>query len=147
MSDQTTERQFFAEYDRMKTDLAHARQEILLLSNQLRDANSEQEKLAFKCDFLTSEIARVTASREQYERVAIRVSGMMDGALDGLIAVAEKMKGEIREAAFTKTPSPPKPDPVPAEIAEAKLPELIAMAGQESHTALPAPRFGNGAAH
>lgn len=150
MTEHTTEQQFFAEYDRMKADLTHARQEILLLSNQLRDSNAEQEKLAFKCDFLTKEVARVTASREQYERVAIRITAMMDGALDSHIALSQKMKDEIRDAAFTKVPGSPKPPEPPAEPEEPSVDvEKIAQTfgagfGAEHVTTLPAPRFGNG---
>lgn len=102
--EETTEARFFAEYDRTKADLAHARQEILLLSEQLGTANTENEKLSYKCDFLLQEMRRITASRDQYERVAVRLVGKMDGALDAWMAMAESMKNEIREVAFTKSP-------------------------------------------
>lgn len=138
----TTESRFFAEYDRMKGDLAHARQEILLISNQLRDANIETEKLAYKCDFLTQEVARVTASREQYERIAIRVSGKMDAALDALAATVDGIRDEIREAAFTKVPTV-----APAGTAEAAGIDVERIgekfgAGRETDQRLPRPNIG-----
>lgn len=109
----STEEQFFAAYDQMKSDLAHARQEIILISGQLRDANSENEKLAYKCDFLISENAKIATSRDLYQRVAARVAGKLDGALDAWIAMAEGMKDEIRDAAFTKVPTAPVPAATP----------------------------------
>lgn len=160
MNDISTERQFFTEYDQMKTDLKQAQQEIILLTNQLRDANAETEKLAFKCDFLTREIARVTASREQYERVAIRVAAKMDGALDAWTAMAETMKDEIRDAAFTKVPSMA-PIKIETEESGVNIAAIAAQfgAGFEKENAaelarrldseaktetLPAPKFGSG---
>jgi uncharacterized protein (DUF3084 family) len=148
MNDQTTEQQFFAEYDQMKNDLKHARQEILLLSNQVRDGQTEQQGLAYKADFLTAENARLTASREQYERVAIRAAAMLDGALTALLATLQRMQEEIRDAAFTKVPGSAKPDTIaeePAPVDVEKIAETFAAGFDGQQTPLPAqPRFGSG---
>jgi hypothetical protein len=84
---ESTEARFFDEYDRMKLDLAEAQKKVMLLTDQLRSAYAENQGLAYKVDFLTAEVLRVTASREQYERVAIRVSAKMEGG--SVIEVSE----------------------------------------------------------
>jgi len=148
----TTEEQFLAEHNTaLKEDLKQARQEIALLSEQIRDGKSEQEKLAYKNDFLLAETVRLTASREQYERVAIRSTAILDGALTSLIATCQSLQSEIRDAAFTKVPGSAKIDP-PAEPANAntvdveKIAETFASGFDEAQTPLPPkPRFGNGA--
>lgn len=139
MIEETTEARFFAEYDRTKADLAHARNEILLLSGQLKDAGMEQEKLAYKNDFLQRENARLLASRDQYERVAIRAAAVLDGALTAQIATIEKLQAEIREAAFTKTPAI---QPSGTEEATKIEPEKIAErfgSGHKASDTLPKP--------
>jgi|SRR5882672_4346655 len=152
MNDASTAARFMDEYDGIKSDLAHARQEILLISNQLRDANTENEKMAYKVDFLTAEITRISASREQYERVAIRVSAKMEGAVAMMVSQLGDLHAEIRDAAFTRVPgtipSPEPPDPPSEEINAEEVGKRFG-AGFEAEPSvtsitLPAPRFGGG---
>jgi hypothetical protein len=124
MSELSTEQRFFDEYDGMKSDLAHARQEILLLSNQLRDANTENEKMAYKVDFLTAEVSRITASREQYERVAIRVSAKMESGVAMMMQQLSDLQAEIQDAAFAKVPGTVMP---PNEMPAATDDDVAAM--------------------
>ena len=100
----STEAQFFDAYDKMKSDLADERQKNMLLTDQLREANGENRDLSYKVDFLTAEVARVTASREQYERVAIRVSAKMEGATAMMIRQLTDLQEEIKMAAFSEVP-------------------------------------------
>jgi len=152
MTDRTTEEQFLAEHNTaLKEDLKQARHEIALLSDQVRDGKAEQEQLSYKADHLLSENARVTASREQYERVAIRTTAILDGALTSLMAVLQSLQAEIRDAAFTKVPGSAKINP-PAEPANSgsveveKIAETFAAGFDADQTPLPPkPRFGNGA--
>jgi chromosome segregation ATPase len=139
--EETTEARFFAEYDRTKDELAHARQEIALLTEQLRTANLENEKLSYKCDFLLKQVKQITDSRDQYERIAIRLVGKMDGALDAWTAMAEKMKEEIREAAFTKAPMvAPEPEKKPRPETDEAIEEVAKMIGTIHN--LPKPAYG-----
>lgn len=151
MNEVSTAAKFMDEYDGIKSDLAHARQEILLLSGQLRDANSETEKMAYKVDFLTAEITRISASREQYERVAIRVSAKMEGAVAMMVSQLGDLHAEIRDAAFTKVPGAvPAPSPSDAIAEEINAVEVGKRfgAGFEAEPAsvalLPSPKFGAG---
>lgn len=129
--EETTESRFFAEYDRTKADLADARLEIMLLAEQLKTANVENEKLSYKCDFLTGEVKRMADSRDQYERIAVRLVGKMDGALDAWLAMADGMKNEIRDAAFTKAPSTVTIKGEPNSVAAAVKPQPETVAVEE----------------
>ena len=126
--EESTEALFFAEYDRTKADLAQCRTENELLKQQLRDNISEQEKLAYKVDFLTQDIRRLTEQRDQYQKIAIRVAGKMDGAIDGMCAMLHKMQEEIQEAAYTAPETPP-----------ARPPEQKNKVLTETKTILPPP--------
>lgn len=90
--------------DALRLDLTAARQQNMVLIDQLREANTLNEALSYKIDFLTSEVARVTSSREQYERVAIRVSAKMEGATAMMIKQLQDLQDEIKTAAFAKVP-------------------------------------------
>jgi len=150
MTERTTEEQFLAEHNAaLKEDLKQARAENALLAKQIVEGQSEQEKLSYKTDFLLAETVRLTASREQYERVAIRSTAILDGALTALIATCQSLQAEIRDAAFTKVPGTPKTDTLPEEPAAVdveKIAETFAAGFEASQTPLPpTPRFGNGA--
>ncbi len=147
----TTEEQYLADHNTaLKEDLKQCRSENALLQKQIADGLAEQEKLAYKHDFLLSETARITASREQYERVAIRVSAILDGALTALMATVQQMQDEIRDAAFTKVPGTPKsPDPgTTASVDVEKIAETFAAGFENTENVMlpPPPRFGSGAA-
>jgi hypothetical protein len=88
----------------LQADLSAARQQNLVLADQLRAADARNEAQAHRIDWLTGEVARVTASREQYERVAIRVSAKMEAATSMVMGQLAELQEEIREAAFTQTP-------------------------------------------
>lgn len=151
MNERTNEEQFLAEHNAsLREDLKQARNEIATLAQQVLDGKAEQEKLSYKNDFLVSETVRLTASREQYERIAIRTAALADGALTSLMAALTQMHNEIRDAAFTKVPGTPKP-PEPTQGTVAVDVESIAKtfaAGFDDgeRSALPLPRFGNSTA-
>jgi len=112
---ESTEARFFDEYDKLKADLAESQLKVMLLTDQLRTANAENQALAYKVDFLKLEVDRVTASREQYERVAIRVSAKMEGATAMMIRQLGDLQEEIKAAAFAEVPGKVKdaPETVP----------------------------------
>jgi hypothetical protein len=165
---ESTEARFFDEYDRMKLDLAEAQQKVMLLTDQLRSAHAENHGLAYKVDFLKLEVDRVTASREQYERVAIRVSAKMEGATAMMMRQLGDLQEEIKAAAFAEVPGKFKDAPEPAPQPEKPLSRLdhptpsamgeaiIAVEqigrsfgagfteGNTSASLLPPARFGNG---
>jgi|1185.fasta_scaffold26244_3 hypothetical protein len=147
----STEEQYLADHNAaLKEDLKQCRAENVLLQKQIADGVAEQEKLAWKQDFLLAETARLAASREQYERIAIRVSAILDGALTALMATVQQMHDEIRDAAFTKVPGTPKlPDPgTTVNVDVEKIAETFAAGfeGMENPALPPPPRFGSGAA-
>jgi hypothetical protein len=109
----------------LQADLAAARQQNLVLSDQLRQANILNEGLAYKLDYMHQEVARVTASREQYERVAIRVSAKMEAATSMVMGQLAELQEEIRAAAFTKQQGPVQKTPQsPPEAVEPLLERL-----------------------
>jgi hypothetical protein len=118
---ESTEARFFEEYDRMKLDLAEAQQKVMLLTDQLRSADAENQGLAYKVDFLKLEVDRVTASREQYERVAIRVSAKMEAATSMVMGQLADLLEEIKAAAFAEVPGKVKDAPVAAPQPEKPL--------------------------
>jgi hypothetical protein len=128
---ESTEARFFEEYDRMKLDLAEAQQKVMLLTDQLRQANAENQAFAYKVDFLKLEVDRVTASREQYERVAIRVSAKMEGATAMMIRQLGDLQEEIKAAAFAEVPgkvkdapeAPPQPEKPPSTLGISGIPK------------------------
>ena len=149
MTEPTTEQQFFAEYDQMKDRLKAAEQQIMVLTDQLRTANTEGEALAYKNDFLTQEIARITTSREQYERIAIRSAAVLDGALTALVATIQQMQAEIRDAAFIKVPGSAKQSIADEEHEGIKVQDIAAAFAPEvdarpTSATLPPNRPGNG---
>ena len=153
MNERTTEEQYLADHNAaLKEDLKQARNEIATLSQQIVDGQVEQEKLSYKNDFLVGEVARITASREQYERVAIRSTAILDGALTSLMSTVQQLQSEIRDAAFTKVPGSPKAAQTePTEnvtVDVEKIAETFAAGFEEPRpgTLPPPPRFGNGAA-
>jgi hypothetical protein len=139
----------------LQADLAAARQQNLVLADQLRQANTLNEGLAYKLDFMHAEVVRVTASREQYERVAIRVSAKMEAATSMVMGQLAELQEEIRAAAFTKpagtvemAPARPAEAPEPSYdtpiVGDATtISEFLRFA--DSASRLPPPRFGNGA--
>jgi hypothetical protein len=127
---ESTEARFFEEYDRMKLDLAEAQQKVMLLTDQLRQANAENQAFAYKVDFLKLEVDRVTASREQYERVAIRVSAKMEGATAMMIRQLGDLQEEIKAAAFAEVPGKVKDAPERPAEAEEPLSERISGKGE-----------------
>lgn len=153
MNQRTTEEQYLADHNTaLKEDLKQARNQIATLTQQITDGQAEQEKLAYKYDFLLGENARITASREQYERVAIRVAAIADGALTSLMSTVQQLQSEIRDAAFTKVPGSAKaPAAEPTEnvaVDVEKIAETFAAGFDEPRAATvpPPARFGNGAA-
>jgi hypothetical protein len=88
----------------LQADLAAARQQNLVLADQLREANTLNEGLAYKLDYMHREVAKVTASREQFERVSIRVATLAESVATVAIKQLEEIRGEIRKAAFGKVP-------------------------------------------
>ena len=86
----------------LQADLAAARQQNLVQADQLRAAEARNEAQSHRIDFLIAEVARVTASREQYERVAIRVSAKMESATSMMMGQLAELQDEISDAAFTK---------------------------------------------
>jgi seryl-tRNA synthetase len=142
----------------LQADLAAARQQNLVLADQLRAAEARNEAMAHRVDFLTAEVARVTASREQYERVAIRVSAKMEAATSMMMGQLAELQDEIRSAAFTLPPgTAPNVPATPAEPEKQSSEFLPAVADIEtlsrsfiagfhsSSSLLPPPRLGNGA--
>ncbi len=101
---QSTETLFFEEYDRMKADLASSQQQVMLLKDQLREANTLNEGLSYKVDYLTVEVGRITTSREQYERVSIRVATFAESVATVAIKQLQDLQDEIKSAAFAKVP-------------------------------------------
>lgn len=153
MNQRTTEEQYLADHNAaLKEDLKQARNQIATLTKQIADGEAEQEKLSYKNDFLVGEVARITASREQYERVAIRSTAILDGALTSLMSTVQQLQSEIRDAAFTKVPGSPKaPETAATEnvtVDVEKIAETFAAGFDEPRAAtIPPPaRFGNGAA-
>lgn len=165
---ESTEARFFDEYDKLKADFAESQLKVMLLTDQLRTANAENQAFAYKVDFLTAEVSRVTASREQYERVAIRVSAKMEGATAMMIRQLGDLQEEIKAAAFAEVPGkvkdapetapkPEKPRILPDAPALMMATETIIAAeqigrnfgagfteGNTSASLLPPARFGNG---
>lgn len=86
----------------LQSDLAAARQQNLVLADQLRAAEARNEGLAHKVDWQTKEIARITADREQFERISIRVATIAESVASVAIKQLKDLQSEIREAAFTK---------------------------------------------
>jgi hypothetical protein len=123
---ESTEARFFDEYDKLKIDLAESQLKVMLLTDQLRTANAENQALAYKVDFLKLEVDRVTASREQYERVAIRVSAKMEGATAMMMRQLGDLQEEIKAAAFAEVPGK-----VKVATAAAPQPEKP-LSGQDS---------------
>lgn len=149
MNDRTTEEKFLADHNTaLKEDLKQANNEIATLAKQVADGQSEQEKLAYKCDFILAENARLTASREQYERVAIRATALLDGALTSLMATVQQLQNEIRDAAFTKVPGAAKPAaPEVTENVTVEVEKIAETFGAGFGAAPPPNRFGNGVTH
>jgi len=149
MNERTTEEKYLADHNTaLKEDLKQARHEIALLTDHVRAGKIEQEQLAYKADHLLAETVRLTASREQYERVAIRTTAILDGALTALMATLQSLQSEIRDAAFTKVPgTPKKPEPETAAVAVdvEKIAETFAAGFDGIQALLPKPKFGNGA--
>jgi hypothetical protein len=163
---ESTEARFFEEYDRMKLDLAEAEAKVMVLTDQLRSSQAENQALAYKVDFLTAEVSRVTASREQYERVAIRVSAKMEGATAMMIRQLGDLQDEIKAAAFAEVPGKVKDAPVtlpqaekslsgedsgyideacqPVAIDAAQVGKIFGAGFGDSASLLPPARFGNG---
>lgn len=121
-----TDRDQCAFEEALRVDLNAARQQVMVLTDQLREAHSLNETLSYKVDFLTQEVGRVTASREQYERVSIRVATFAESVASVAIKQLQDLQDEIKSAAFAKVPgavlSPPpasvealRPHPVGAE--------------------------------
>ncbi len=151
-----TERDQCAFEDALRLDLTAARQQNMVLIDQLREANTLNEALSYKIDFLTSEVARVTSSREQYERVAIRVSAKMEGATAMMIKQLQDLQDEIKTAAFAKVPgtvpiAPAEPAGAVASDLDGHMPsaeivgKLFGAGFESSASKLPPARFGNGA--
>lgn len=144
----TTEEQYLADHNTaLKEDLKACRHENALLSEQIRDGKAEQEKLSYKNDFILAETVRLTASREQYERVAIRTTAILDGALTALLATCQSLQSEIRDAAFTKVPGTAKvTEPESATVDVENIAKTFAAGFEkEETTPLPnPPRFGSG---
>jgi hypothetical protein len=144
---QSTEAQFFAEYDKLKSDYAESQMQVLVLTDQVRELTGINSNLKFQTDFLTAEVARVTASREQYERVGIRASAMLEAGTTMVMKLLEDLQEEIRIAAFAKVPGSVAAQPEGLEEGEKPLflegddqtPIFIDQFG------LPPNRFGNGA--
>ena len=99
-----TDRDQSAFEDALRADLTASRQEVMLIKDQLREANTLNEALSYKVDFLTSEVARITASREQYERVSIRVATFAESCANVAIKQLQDLQEEIKAAAFAKVP-------------------------------------------
>lgn len=149
----------------LQAELTDERDRNAVLTDQLRAANLLNEGLAYKLDFMHGEVARVTASREQYERVAIRVSAKMEAATSMVMGQLSELQEEIRQAAFTKPAEPVEIAPTaPAEppsydgdnpgfiLDYAEISRTFGAGfssgiteGNTSASLLPAPRFGNGA--
>lgn len=148
MNERTTEEQYLADHNAaLKEDLKQARNEIATLAQQILDGKGEQEQLAYKNDFLLAETIRLTASREQYERVAIRSTAILDGALTALMATCESLQMEIRDAAFTKVPGAAKVAEPEATTVDVENIAKTFAAGFEKEEATPLPnppRFGSG---
>lgn len=159
-----TERDQCAFEEALRLDLNAARQQVMLLTDQLREANSLNEALSYKVDFLTQEVGRVTTSREQYERVSIRVATIAESVANIAIKQLQDLQEEIKAAAFAKVPGAVQSTPVvpftippqPVEnmlIPEPSIEEMEAkVIGKQfgagfgdSASLLPPPRFGNGA--
>lgn len=106
----------------LRVDLNAARQQVMVLTDQLREANSLNEALSYKVDFLTKEVGRVTASREQYERVSIRVATFAESVASVAIKQLQDLQDEIKTAAFAKVPGAVQNPP--AAIPDADKPSL-----------------------
>src|SRR6267142_1615094 len=88
----------------LRSDINAARNQILTLKDQLREAHTLNEALSYKLDYLTEEVARVTTSREQYERVSIRVATFAESVASVAIKQLQDLQEEIKSAAFSKVP-------------------------------------------
>ncbi len=157
-----TERDQCAFEEALRSDLAAARQQVMVLTDQLRDANALNEALSYKVDILVKQVAALDASKGQFERVSIRVATLAESVATVAIKQLEEIRDEIRLAAFAKVPgmipsSPAEPtdatasnisDPVPSvDDLEAEIVGKLFGAGFEgSASKLPPARFGNGAA-
>lgn len=108
----------------LRSDLAAERQRNAVLTDQLRAANILNEGLAYKLDFMHQEVARVTASREQYERVGIRASAMLEGGTSMMIKLLQDLQEEIRAAAFTSPPGVVETPPAAPAEAEKPVSEI-----------------------
>jgi hypothetical protein len=160
-----TERDQCAFEDALRSDLAAARQQNMVLTDQLRAAEARNEAMAHRVDFLTQEVGRVTASREQYERVAIRVSAKMEGATAMMLQQLQDLQDEIKSAAFAKVPGTVQNEPQPslaagqpilppdgpslmtpeeAIIAIEQIGRTFGAGFGDSASLLPPARFGNG---
>ncbi len=157
-----TDRDQCAFEEALRSDLTEARSKVMLLTDQLRTANAENQALSYKVDFLTQEVGRVTASREQYERISIRVATFAESVANVAIKTLEDLRSEIKAAAFGKVPGEIKSEPALAPLAAlgaklndqgqiALLTEITAEqlgktfgAGFSSADLLPPARFGNG---
>lgn len=149
---QSTEAQFFAEYDKLKSDLAEANQQIMVLTDQLRTERTTNEGLAYKVDFLVAQVERVTASGAQYERVVVRVSAIADTIASVAAKQLADLREEIKLAAFINVPGTVQSAPEGMEEGEKPLflqgddyvTHQIVGHGSSSDL-LPISRLGNGA--
>ncbi len=105
----------------LRSDLASSRQENGMLRDQLREANTLNESLSYKVDFLTAEVSRVTVSREQYERISIRVSTVAESVVKVAMGQLEGLMDEIKAAAFTQVPGVLKEAPKASAEAEKRV--------------------------
>ena len=137
----------------LRADINAARNQIMMLKDQLREAQTLNETLSYKIDYLTEEVARVTTSREQYERVSIRVATFAESVASVAIKQLQDLQEEIKSAAFSKVPGSVQNVTTSPNDVIPSMDDMV-MAGKQfgagfdspSASLLPVPKFGNGAA-
>jgi hypothetical protein len=157
-----SETQFLRDYDQLKDDLAEARQQVMVLTDQVRELTGINSNLKFQTEFLIQQVERVTASGAQYERVVVRVSAIAETIASVAAKQLADLREEIKLAAFIKVPGTIQS--APEGLEEGEKPLFLEDAGtavqingvdftleqlgnviRGAASELPPNRFGNGA--
>jgi hypothetical protein len=97
----------------LQADLAAARQQNLVLADQLRAADARNEAQAHRIDFLIQDRERVIQAGVRDERIVIRIGTLAESVATIAIKQLEEIREEIRRAAFGKVPGTAQDVPAP----------------------------------
>jgi hypothetical protein len=99
-----SETQFLRDHDQLKTDLAESQQQVMVLTDQVRELTGINSNLKFQNDFLIEQVERVTVDKAKFERVVVRVSAIADTIAATAQHQLADLREEIKLAAFIKVP-------------------------------------------